>query len=283
MIPAAVQQWCEQNGMGRVIASQPVAGGCINNGMRLTTANGSTLFLKTNSQVPADTFEKEAAGLRALNIPGGARIPQVYLSGAHYLLLEDLQPAPRRRDYWQQLGQQLAALHNLTNPQFGFPHNNYIGATLQINSWTTDGYTFFAEHRLGYQTALARQKNRITPEDARQIERIAARLPALIPEQPASLLHGDLWSGNLLTDALGNPALIDPAAHYGWAEADLAMTALFGGFEDEFYEAYQRARPLVPGLWERIPIYNLYHLLNHVNLFGGGYLAQVKTILRRFA
>lgn len=283
MIPAAVQNWCEKNGWGQIIATQPVAGGCINNGMRLTTSSGGSIFLKINPNVPADFFEKESVGLRVLNVPGGPRVPKVYLSGAHYLLLEDLQPAPRRRDYWQQFGQQLAALHNVTNPQFGFQHNNYIGTTLQINSWTTDGYTFFAEHRLGYQIALARQKNRITPEDARQIERIAARLPEFIPEQPASLLHGDLWNGNLLTDSAGSPALIDPATHYGWAEADLAMTALFGGFEDEFYEAYQRARPLEPGLWERVPIYNLYHLLNHVNLFGGGYLAQVKTILRRFA
>lgn len=283
MIPAAVQNWCEKNGWGQIVATQPVTGGCINNGMRLTTASGNSLFLKTNPNVPADTFEKEAAGLRALNVPGGPRVPKVYLSGAHYLLLEDLQPAPRYRDYWHQLGQQLAILHSVTNPQFGFQHNNYIGATLQINSWTTDGYTFFAEHRLGYQTALARQKNRITPEDARQIERIVARLPELIPEQPASLLHGDLWNGNLLTDSNGYPALIDPAVHYGWAEADLAMTVLFGGFEDEFYDAYQHTRPLTPGLWERIPIYNLYHLLNHVNLFGGGYLAQIRSILRRYA
>lgn len=116
-----------------------------------------------------------------------------------------------------------------------------------------------------------------------RVEKLCDRLPELIPEQPASLIHGDLWSGNAMFDSRGQPAIIDPAAHYGWAEAELAMTTLFGSFPDVFYRAYQEARPLEPDFRERFPIYNLYHLLNHVNLFGGGYLGQSLSILRRYA
>jgi fructosamine-3-kinase len=197
-------------------------------------------------------------------------------------LLEDLSPATRRADYWPTLGRQLAVLHNHTAEQFGFAHHNYIGSTPQPNPWTEDGHAFFAEHRLGYQARLAQAADLLSADDARRVERLAARLTDLIPAQPASLIHGDLWSGNAISDAEGRPALIDPAAHYGWAEAELAMTALFGGFPDSFYRAYEDARPLDAGYRERFPLYNLYHLLNHLNLFGRGYLGQVQSILRRF-
>jgi fructosamine-3-kinase len=228
-------------------------------------------------------FTREAEGLDALRVPGGPRVPQPYLHGARFLLMEDLAPAPRRKDYWSTYGRQLAALHTSTNEQFGFAHDNYIGSTPQPNPRTADGYAFFAEQRLRFQARLARDKSLLNDADMTQIEGIADRLEELVPKQPASLLHGDLWSGNATTDSGGRPAIIDPAAHYGWAEADLAMTDLFGGFHPAFYAAYEEARPLAPGWRERFPIYNLYHLLNHLNLFGRGYYRQLKSILERFA
>src|SRR5690606_12476598 len=161
-----------------------------------------------------------------------------------FLLLEDLQPAARAADYWQQLGHGLAQLHQHTSTQFGFAYDNYIGSTPQPNGWMDDRYASFAERRLGYQAQLAHSHGMLGTVDATAIDRLAARLPQLAPRQPASLLHGDLWAGNAITDLHGAPALIDPAVYYGWAEAVLAMTLLFGGFAPEFYFAYNEARPL---------------------------------------
>ena len=282
MLPEQVLSWLVQNGFGAVKGSQPVGGGCINAGTVLTTGSGRTFFLKTNHQAPADMFEREAQGLQALAVEGGPRLPVPYLYGENYLLLEDLAPAPRRVDYWPEFGRRLAALHRHTSDRFGFPQDNYIGSTLQPNTPSADGYEFFADRRLLYMARLARQAGLLSQEQVRQVERLVARLPELVPEQPASLIHGDLWSGNVITDSAGNPAIIDPAAHYGWAEAELAMTALFGSFPQVFFWSYEGARPLEPGYRDRFPIYNLYHLLNHLVLFGSGYLGDVLRILDGF-
>lgn len=280
MIPELVAQYFRDN---ELVGIQPVGGGCINNGARLRTTSGATFFLKTNRQAPADMFAREAEGLQALIAGNGPRLPRPILWGAGFLLLEDLAPAGRRHDYWQSFGRQLAALHQNTLPRFGFDHDNYIGSTPQPNPWTEDGYVFFAESRLLYQARLARQQDLLEKDDLLRVERLVRRLPELVPDQPASLIHGDLWGGNAITDADGKPALIDPAAHYGWAEAELAMTALFGAFPDEFYRAYQEIRPLEKGFPARFPVYNLYHLLNHLNLFGRSYLGQVHAALSRFS
>jgi len=174
-------------------------------------------------------------------------------------------------------------LHQHTQARFGFEHDNYIGSTRQPNPWMENGYQFFAEQRLVFQAHLAYQKGLFSPGDLKSVEKIAAQLPDLIPLQPPSLLHGDLWSGNAITDDQGAPAIIDPAAHYGWAEAELAMTVLFGSFPSVFYQAYEEVRPLEAGYFSRFQIYNLYHLINHLNIFGRGYLGQVHAILRKYA
>jgi fructosamine-3-kinase len=282
MTHEAVARWLAGQGYGEVIASQFVGGGCINQGAVIRTGSGSTFFLKTNPQAPQDMFAREAEGLQALRLLGGPRVPQPYLWGADFLLLEDLAPARRLPDFWAMLGRQLARLHSQTNPQFGFFHQNYLGSTPQPNPWTSDGFVFFGEHRLLYQARLAYTKGLLDSSAVRQVEKLAANLISLLPPQPASLIHGDLWSGNVIADSGGNPAIIDPATHYGLAEAELGMTALFGVFPDLFYQAYQEARPLEPDFRKRFPIYNLYHLLNHLNLFGGGYLGQVLAILQRY-
>jgi fructosamine-3-kinase len=279
-VPSEVSAWLEERGHGAVTAARPAGGGCINNGVRLTTETGAAFFLKTNAAAPPGMFIREAEGLAALRVEGAPRVPEVFLAGADFLLLEDLAPAAPRRDYWEALGRQLAALHGHTSPRFGFEHDNYIGLTPQANAWTDDGHAFFAERRLMAQARRARDARLLGVDEVRDVERLARRLAGIIPAQPASLLHGDLWAGNAISDTTGNPALIDPAAHYGWAEAELGMTALFGGFPAAFYAAYEEARPLAPGWRARLPVYNLYHLLNHLNLFGAGYHGQAMAALR---
>ncbi len=283
MIPELVQAWCAENGYGKVTSGQSVGGGCINHGARLTTTSGDTFFLKTNPHAPEKMFLREAEGLHALQTQDGPCIPQVFCYAADFILMEDLSPGAPVRDYWASFGRRLAALHEHTHPSFGFEHDNYIGSTLQPNAWNEDGFTFFGQNRLEFQTEMASRRGFLNGQDRQRIANIVKRLPELIPSQPASLIHGDLWRGNAITDANGQPALIDPAAHYGWGEAELGMTALFGSFPDMFYRAYQEIRPLTTGWQNRLPIYNLYHLLNHVNLFGAGYLTQTRAILQRYA
>ena len=288
MIPDDVRAWLDRQGYGVIQAVQPVAGGCINNGARLLTSTGGSFFLKTNPAAPMDMFERESEGLSALQGAGEAasaewpRVPLPYAHGDNFLLLEDLRPAPRRNGFWAEFGRRLANLHHKSSPQFGFPHNNYIGSTPQLNQWTADGHQFFAMQRLHFQADLAQRNGLFNARDLHQVELLCQRLTELIPPQPASLLHGDLWIGNVISDSQGAPAMIDPAVHFGWAEAELAMTSLFGAFPDDFYSAYQETFPLEKGFRQRFPIYNLYHLLNHLNLFGSGYLSQVRSILHRF-
>ncbi len=282
-VPTPVEDWLLLHGFGAVQSIIPVGGGCISNGARLKTASGGSFFLKTNGTAPENMFECEAEGLVALRVAGGPRLPEPHVWGKGFLLMEDLHPALRGANYWPDFGRRLAVLHNQVNDEFGFPRDNFIGSTHQPNTWMTDGFEFFAEQRLLFKTRLADAGGLLQSREVRQVESLAARLPELVPVQPASLIHGDLWSGNAITDRNGAPALIDPAAHYGWAEAELAMTALFGGFPDGFYAAYIEERPLVGGWQQRLPVYNLYHLLNHLNLFGGSYQMEVLRILHRYA
>jgi fructosamine-3-kinase len=283
LIPDEVRDWLKSQGHGDVAIEQPVGGGCINNGARLTTADGESYFLKTNSSAPKDMFAREAEGLETLASANGPRVPKPFLHGEEFILLEDMNPARRVDDYWEKLGQKLAALHSNVNDRFGFDYDNYLGSTPQLNPWTTDGYEFFAQHRLNYQARLARNSGLLQRDDVQAVEQVAWRLPELVPEQPAALIHGDLWSGNAISDADGNPAIIDPAAYYGWPEAEIGMTRLFGGFDARFYETFIEHHPLDAGWRDRLDIYNLYHLLNHLNIFGMGYYRQVTDIVQRYA
>jgi fructosamine-3-kinase len=181
------------------------------------------------------------------------------------------------------LGRSLAALHRVTSAEYGLDHDNFIGANPQPNTPHANWITFFRENRLGFQMALAGEKGYLTSRRARLLERVLAHLEEWLPAQPpASLLHGDLWGGNWLTTASGEPALIDPAIYYGHREADLAFTHLFGGFPPAFYVAYRQSWPLDEGHEARQDLYNLYHLLNHLNLFGESYGSGVDSILRLY-
>lgn len=234
-------------------------------------------------------FLREAQALSELAEGPGPRYPEVFLHGPEFLLLEDLAPAStttapasKAGDYDAVLGRQLAQQHSRLGRRFGFHHDNYIGSTPQPNAWMENGFDFFAERRLLFQAGLAQDNGLLARGEVRQVEHLSKRLPELLPEQPASLLHGDLWGGNAISDRAGQPALIDPAAYYGWAEADLAMTRLFGGFGRDFYRAYEEAAELESGWRDRLTVYNLYHLLNHLNIFGRSYHGQVQEILRRY-
>jgi fructosamine-3-kinase len=239
--------------------------------------------LKSNREAAPDMFHREAEGLAALEgAPGAPRVPKVLGVGSDWILLEFLDSAPRRSDFDHTLAVQLAAMHDVTAPAFGFEHDNYIGSTPQVNTWTTDGHLVYAERRLLPQVRLARDRGLLRIAQVVAVEQICDRLKDLVPEQPASLVHGDLWAGNLMAGPHGEPVLIDPATHFGWAEAELGMMCLFGGFSELVFEGYAEQRALAPGWRERLDLYNLYHLLNHLNLFGAGYLARVQNILAHF-
>jgi len=286
-------------GFGEVRRAEAVSGGDINEAFRLHGRAGATLFLKTHSHPPPGMFIAEARGLAALRaaFEGDEHgvslyVPQVHGFGERFLLLEDLGTDARAPDFAERLGQGLARLHRCVGPAFGFFEtnargedvrlDNYCGLTPQPNPRTEDGYLFFAEHRLRYQARLAASKGLLNHADQKAIDALCERLPALIPKQPPSLIHGDLWSGNICTGPAGAPSLIDPAAHWGWAEAEIAMTRMFGGFPARFYEAYVETHPLAPGWEQRLDLYNLYHALNHVNLFGSSYLSQVRATLNHY-
>jgi fructosamine-3-kinase len=251
----------------------PVRGGCIHAAVCLDDG-ARRFFVKANRATALPMFAAEAAGLAAIAATGAVRTPAVVTTGANanaaWLVLEwvDLGgPADERR-----FGAQLAALHRATSATFGFDTDNFIGATPQQNDRHADWAAFFATQRLGPQAAFAANDGHHSLASA--AERLLERLPRLLAHAPApALLHGDLWSGNRGFGTDGAPVLFDPAVYYGDREVDLAMTVLFGGFGPDFLAAYRDVAPLPEEYAMRRDLYNLYHLLNHAHLFGGGYIA----------
>lgn len=287
---------------GPVEAFTPVGGGCIADGGRLE-AGGQSFFLKRGEAAVARTFPGEAAGLEALRTGVQAtgsslRIPAVIAvegpgektageargEATGFLLIAWIESgAGSGKRYSERLGRGLAQLHRHTaeNGRYGFEQDNFIGRLPQANGWMDRWPVFFREKRLLPQVQRARDHGRWRADWDAALDALVTRLPELLPERPpASVLHGDLWGGNVLATAGGTAALIDPAAYYGHREADLAMTELFGGFQASFYDAYRTAWPLEAGYEERRAVYNLYHLVNHLNHFGAGYAGQVERLLR---
>jgi len=249
-----------------------------------TTYRNLAVVVKRWPGAPADFFSAEAAGLATLAGAGALRVPRVLALEPERLVLEDLGEGAAKGTFWTIAGEGLASQHQLRNARFGFKRDGYCGPTPQSNAWTDDGWDFFATHRLRPQARRALEGGHLVADDVDAVERICARLRDLIPAQPASLLHGDLWMGNWHCCGDGAPALIDAGAvHFGWAESELAMLTLFGTPPDAFWRAYEAHSTPASDWRERAPIYNLYHLLNHLNLFGGSYLAGVREVLQRFA
>jgi fructosamine-3-kinase len=279
----------EATGLDFVPSSQrDLGGGCIN-AVGLLSDGRRRFFVKRNRASPADLFEAEADGLAALAQTATLRVPRPVClgrdGGGIYLVLEYLDLARGRGDD-ALAGRRLAALHRAgldgpARPPFGWPRDNHIGATPQPNTQGDDWIDFWRRHRLGFQLDLA-----IRNGHGRTLqgpgERLLADFPALIDHDPApSLIHGDLWGGNLGYLADGTPVIYDPAVYRADREAEIAMTELFGGFGPAFHAAYREAWPLGPGYAVRKTLYNLYHVLNHLNLFGGGYLGQARTMIER--
>ncbi|MDI1277468.1 fructosamine kinase family protein [Methylobacter sp.] len=267
----------------KLLKAQPLAGGDINTAYRLQAENVS-FFVKLNTPERLAMFEAEAAGLQALAQTQAIRVPKFIVCGQTtdyaFLVLEhiDLHNLNSRSE--RLLGQQLAQLHMQKQAYFGWHSDNTIGSTIQINGHYHDWITFWQEQRLGHQLTLAAAKGyggRLQTLG----EKLRTNLKPLFSgyqPQPA-LVHGDLWGGNVAEDEQGNPVIYDPACYFGDRETDLAMTELFGGFSPAFYQAYQAVYPLDPGYTRRKTLYNLYHILNHLNLFGPGYLHQAENML----
>lgn len=262
-----------------------VAGGSIHRSYRWP-CGGKPLFVKVAARSSGAALEAEATGLVTLAGAHAVHVPRVLARGAAgdsaFLALEWIESRPAGRAAEQRLGEQLAAQHRVTAPHFGFPSDNFIGSTPQPNGCMSDWAEFFRERRLRHQLELAAQNGfggLLEEAGARLLESVAALLAGHRPE--ASLLHGDLWAGNWLADEHEEPVIFDPAVYYGDREADLGMTRLFGGFGRAFYDAYQSAAPLAAGHAVRAELYNLYHVLNHANLFGAGYARQARASIDR--
>lgn len=285
MIPESLRnRLTEETGIN-ILDVSPVSGGDINRAFRILTREGD-FFLKYNTAAPDDFFEKEAYGLQKLREPAtGLRIPRVIAAGrpdTHtpgFLLLEYIQTGSAGDS--TVFGQELARLHLIKKDMFGLDTDNYIGSLPQKNGAHKSWEPFFVEERIEPQLRMAIQSGKFSSGILKNWNRLISELPSIFPPAKPSLLHGDLWGGNYLFDESGTAVLIDPAVYYGHPEMDLAFTRMFGGFSDDFYEGYKSVSPIEHGFSDRIPIYNLYPLLVHVNLFGGHYITQAKQILER--
>jgi len=258
-----------------------VGGGSINSAYRLT-GNDQTYFIKLNQASQIAMFETEAFALQQMADSRTLRVPQPICYGvaehSSYLVLEWLDLGSGNPQAWEAMGRNLAAMHQVTSDRgFGWYHDNVIGATPQKNPWTATWAEFFTQHRLGYQFQLASRRSGYFPQQ----EKLLAIVPQILAEhQPLpSLVHGDLWSGNAAVTTQGEPVILDPAAYCGDREVDLAMTELFGGFPASFYSGYGQVLAIDPGYPQRKILYNLYHILNHFNLFGGSYESQANRMI----
>jgi len=268
-----------------VVGTESVGGGCISQAARVKTRDGRRFFVKLSDATRLPMFIAEVDGLYELARAQVLRVPAPVCVGATgeqaYLVLEHLNLGGDMAQAAERLAIGLAAMHRITQTRFGWRRDNTIGATPQPNDYCDDWIEFWRERRLRHQFALAAQHG--ASSLMQQGEALLDRLPALFDgyRPSASLLHGDLWAGNVAATPDGEPVIFDPAVYYGDREADLAMTELFGGFSPRFQRAYRDAWPLDPGYATRKTLYNLYHVVNHFNLFGGGYLAQAERMIQQ--
>jgi len=259
-----------------------VAGGSIHHAVSFKSGD-STYFLKWNEKTEPDIFEKESKGLQLLRSHSDDLIiPEVIAQGSEYLLLNYIESGNGHPQSSLLFGQQLAALHSHNADEFGLDHNNYIGKLEQCNRKHADWICFFIKERIEPQIKIAIDSGELPVVAAQYWEKLISRLGEIFPTAKPSLLHGDLWSGNYFFDITGNAVLFDPAVYFGHPEMELAFTRMFGGFSGTFYDGYSSVSPIETGFLERVPVYNLYPLLVHVNLFGGHYSAEAINTLRRF-
>ena len=257
-----------------------VGGGCINQGYRISDSD-RTFFVKLNRADQLAMFEAEAIGLQQMRETQTILIPKPICFGisdrSSYIVLEWLDLGRGTSQSWAEMGRQLARMHQFRKATaFGWERDNTIGSTPQINTWTSDWSQFFTQHRIGYQLHLGEQNG----GRFRNGERLLSVIPEILDHAPQpAIVHGDLWSGNAAVTQSGQPVIFDPATYWSDREVDLAMTELFGGFPSEFYRGYNEVFPLDSGYQNRKTLYNLYHILNHFNLFGGSYESQANRMI----
>jgi len=266
------------------VATAPVAGGDIATATRLRLSNGTTALMKTHPHAPPDYFETEAAGLRWLAEADGVRVPEVLGVDHECLILAWIEPGKNTADAALAFGRALAETHNAGAATYGLDHDGYIGRLPLPNRPAATWAEFFAVRRILPYLKLARDRGAVTDDEAAAVESVVRRLPALVPEEPPARLHGDLWNGNVLWGLDGQVWAIDPAAHAGHRETDLAMLSLFGlPHLPRVLDAYLETSPLADGWEDRVGIHQLFPLLVHAALFGGGYGARAAQTARRYA
>ena len=286
MVKRQIIEQVQQTTGVELLNIKPVGGGSINLTYCLETKNRN-YFIKINSKSKfPGMFEAEAAGLLLLGQSHSVNVPHVILCGdaddESFLLMEWIEARRPTAKASEQLGRNIAQMHKNTAECFGLDRDNYIGSLRQSNKQHDTWSDFFFEERLQPMVRMAVEKRLLNHNDVLAFEQLYKNLPGLFNEEAPSLIHGDLWGGNFLVDHDQRPYLIDPAVSFGHREFDLAMTTLFGGFSDEFYSAYIEVSPLAKGWEGRIDLWNLYPLLVHLNLFGLGYLGQVRDCLRGY-
>ncbi len=287
MLPPSIRASLEQDTGRKVARVVPVSGGDAAAAHKVSFASGPALFVKWQSD-NVDALLAEKEGLDTLvAAESGLLVPKCVaydfgVNGGGYIAIEWLERSSSGTTHWTVLGEGLARLHRVLSERYGFDSDNFIGLLPQRNDRSERWPEFFASSRLNPQVAIAKDRQRWKAGWQRQFERLVSRIDDILPEDPgASLVHGDLWGGNVMATAKG-PAVFDPAVYYGHREVDLAMSQLFGGFDSSFYDAYSQAWPIDDGYKDRAEVYNLYHLLNHMNIFGGSYAGSVDRVLRRF-
>ncbi|GAB5401568.1 MAG: fructosamine kinase family protein [Aureisphaera sp.] len=266
-----------------VINATPLAGGDINTVTLLETSDGPFVLKQNEGANVADMFEKEALGLEVLSKSNSFRIPKVISTGTFaktsYLLLEYISNSPKAIGFWEAFAMSLVKLHKTTHSKFGLRHDNYIGSLVQKNKQCDSSVDFFITQRLQPQFKSAHNKGFVF----KNLDGLYQNTSKIIPDEPSSLIHGDLWNGNYLVSTMGQPTLIDPAVSFASREMDLAMMQLFGGFPDVVFSMYNEQFPILAEFESRVALWQLYYILVHLNIFGGSYLQQAKEIVSRYS
>lgn len=265
---------------GEKIAHQnSIGGGCIGNSNKVTTESKNTYFVKFYSKT--GVAQAEALGLRELEKAKAIKVPHVIGYSNNTLVLNYIESNRQTSNFQNKLGEKFATLHKYKGNKFGFIEDNFIGDSDQINNLSDNWIQFYTKNRLSFQIKLAKRNGLADNQLIDKFTKLKAIIPDILEksEESPALLHGDLWGGNVMSDENGEPCLIDPAVYYGHREADLAMTKLFGGFSKEFYDSYNKTYPLKKGYQQRENLYKLYHILNHLNLFGRSYYGQAVSLM----
>ena len=285
-LPDKIKKEIEERLDSTINDAKDLSGGCISNAYKIIMESGKKFLLKVNNDAPADMFATEAHGLNELQKANAVKVPGAKIFSENYIVTEFIETGRKPGSFFRDFGQQFARLHRYKGSEFGFYEDNYIGSNPQKN--LTDGNEnknwteFYFNKRLLFQLMLCEKNGYATKELKKNFGQLEDKITEILTgsEEEPTLLHGDLWSGNYMVDDEGNPCIIDPAVYYGHREADLGMTKLFGGYPEEFYKSYNESFPLKEGWEYRENIYKLYHVLNHLNLFGRGYYAHALSLIR---